>query len=352
MADARAAIEKRFVDRIAAPRVAAAVGYRGSRLAIAFGLAAIPLVVVSLAVWLGPPALAKAMTSANNVHETFARFVTAVATASAIAVSVASLTLNREMKGLGTFRKRHEDNARFREDLRQASGRISAPLTIAGYLRETLDVIAEESARARGLATAKELAMTQEGLSLGDLLGLMEKRARDVAPTLDAARRHPDKVLSASLEFETDVAGHLLRAFGRRLEDGPLAEALEAIQERALDYSLTQRYLKTLDTSWGLSNMSWAILLATLPSLLTAAFMVLAYGEGAVETLGRTGAGVLVGAAMSVTLLPLAIFVSFVLRFVFLNEHTLPADGFILGPEADDVVTDRGARRSGRGRAA
>ncbi|MEA3200459.1 MAG: hypothetical protein QOE90_1887 [Thermoplasmata archaeon] len=348
MTDARGVIGQPFLDRVRAPTAWAVVGFRVPRAALAFGLALVPLVIVLLAAWLGPAELAKAITSQKNVQETFARFVTAVATASAIAVSVASLTLNREMKGLHTLRERHEANEAFRARLRKATGRNYAPVTVSGFLAALLQTIAREAREAQAVADETTLALREEDISLGELLALMERRALETAARLDAVRRNPDHVLGAALDFEADVTSHLARRFAREAPTEALREALTSLHEQLADYNVATRYVKTLDTSWGLSNMSWAILVATIPSILTAAFMVLAYGDGAISALGRLGAAALVGAALSVVILPLGFFVSYVLRFVFLNEHTLPTDGFVLGPDADDMVQRRPARRPAR----
>lgn len=354
MVDAAATMEKRFVERIRSPSAWAWIGCGIRRAPFAFGLALLPLVIVTLAVAFGPDELGKAMTDHRNVQETFARFVTAVATASSIAVSVASLTLTRQLKGVGTLRKRHEDNQELRGRLRDATGKDQAPFSIGAFLRESLDAVASHARAARETASSGELDMRAENVTLAQLLDSIERRAVEHAPRLEESRTDPDKLLIVALDFEADLTSHFVRRFRRDAASQGLREALADLEERLGDYVVAARYVKTMDTSWGLSNMSWAILLSTIPSILTAAFMVLAYGEGAVKALGRTGAGALIGLAMSVVILPLSFFVSYVLRFVFLNEHTLPTDGFVLGPEAWDAVEHhdderRVARRGVRG---
>ncbi|GEM_PF-3837224 len=348
MADALASVRKPFLDRIRAPKAWALVGYRLSRPLFAFGLALLPFVLVLLAVAAGPAELAKAVTSQKNVQEAFARFVTAVATASAIAVSVATLTLSREMKGVRSLQEREEANHGFRERVRSASGRGHVPLPLGDFLRSLLEAAAADARLARRNAPSTALALREDEVALGDLLDAIERRAVECAAALDARRASPDALLVAALDFETDVSTHYVERFARSAPEGPLREALEGLADRLCDFAVGSRYAKTMDTQWGLSNMSWAVLLSTIPSVLTATGMVLAYGDGAVDALGRVGAGALVGLALSAVVLPLSFFVSYVLRFVFINEHTLPTDGFVLGPEAFDVV--RSSRRGARAR--
>jgi hypothetical protein len=95
--------------------------------------------------------------------------------------------------------------------------------------------------------------------------------------------------------------------------------------------------------------MSTAITLTSLPAIVTAAGMVLLYGDGAPEALGRVGAAALVAAAFAVVLLPLACFASYTLRFVFLSENTLPTELFVLGPEEPDAIErERAGAAAGR----
>lgn len=69
--------------------------------------------------------------------------------------------------------------------------------------------------------------------------------------------------------------------------------------------------------------------------------MVLTYGQGAINALGQTGAAGLVCGALFLALFPLAAFVSYLLRFIVVNQHTLPTNGFVLGPEEDVVARER-----------
>jgi hypothetical protein len=346
--DVAATMEKSFVQRVHAPNLLAWVGFRMNRAPLAFILAAIPLALVVGAVAAGPHELAKAILTQRNVQETFARFISAVATASAIAVSIASLTLGRELKGVGTLRDRHDENEEFRQRMREASHRDHTPLSVGGFLRVTAEAIAADARLALESASSVDLAMQEERVSLRELLESIERRATEAAARFDAVRTRPDKLLEAALDFEADVTCHMTRRFRRNASTAPLREALEGLEDRLMDYVIASRYTKTMVTSWGLSNMSWAIMVSTIPSILTAAFMVLAYGDGAQAALGSVGAGALVGLALSLVMLPLCFFVSYVLRFVFLNEHTLPTDGFVLGPEAWDMVAGKAGRPSAR----
>lgn len=337
--DELATVQSRFVDRIRAARPWSAVAYRAARFPLALLLAVLPAVVLLLAAWLGPEALAKAVTETRNVHDTFARFVSAVATASAIAVSVATLTLGRELKGIGKQEERHETNDEYRERIRQTGGLQRAPLAIGPFLAAALLNVRDAARRARR-AAGEAAARTRVGdVDLGQYLDAVEVAAERSSNALRRAGPQPHRIASRALDFEEEVTTQLLRNFRRAEGLGPETETRLAELEQAIDdVILGAKYVKTLDIQWGFSRMAQAITVTSLPAIVVSAGMVLAYGEGAVDALGRMGAVGLVAAALVVALLPMACFASYVLRFVFLNEHTLPTDSFVLGPESPSVV--------------
>lgn len=330
-----------FHGRVSTPRALGAVAVGWPRLALASLLAVVPALALLLAAWLGPADLARAVTDAQNAHDLFTRYITAVATASSIAVSIAALSMRRDLKGIRSHEERRDANADYRERVRERAGRDELPLDLAGFLAETLASVAREARAAREGASREELALESEGVRLGELLEVLEARAAEVGRALAATGPRPDRQLLAALDFEHEASHRLSRRFAR---DGRLGGATRArvatLRDQLGDFVLGQKYLKTLDTQWGLGRMSMAILLSTLPSIAVASFMVLAYGEGAVDALGLAGASALVAAALAVCLFPIGCFVSYVLRFLFVNEHTLPTDGFLLGPEAKALRRD------------
>ncbi|HWH08039.1 MAG TPA: hypothetical protein VNX21_02500, partial [Candidatus Thermoplasmatota archaeon] len=294
---------------------------------------------------LGPPDVGKAMTDARNVHDAFSRFVSAVATASAIAVSVATLTLGRDLKGLRTQAARREANDAYRERVREASGLPRAPLALPGFLALAARNV-QEAARAARRAAAGSLDARAAGVPLGAFLDALEAAAGRTARELAAAGRHPNRVAERALDVEEEATTQLLRGY-RRL-DGLSPEAqrrLADLEEAVADLVLGAKYAKTMDVQWGFSRMAIAITTTSLPAIVVATLMVLAYGQGAVDALGATGAAALVAGAFGVVLLPLACFASYILRFVFLHQHTLPTDAFVLGPEEPDAVA---SPRTGR----
>jgi hypothetical protein len=108
-----------------------------------------------------------------------------------------------------------------------------------------------------------------------------------------AAGARPERAHIAFLDMEHEVAAAFARRFLRADLPAGTAERMARVRELLSRVELLSRYTKKLDTEWGLSRLSHAMLATTVPAVLVAAFMTLAYGEGAVQALGTLGAAAL-----------------------------------------------------------
>lgn len=324
-----------FTKRVGLSRWAAAIGLRGSRLLVAAALAILPASALIAFAAFGPVDFRRAFIDPASVHDVFRSLMGAVATASSIAVSLATLTMRRDLKGLQSHEARQESTDEYRRRVRDSLDTRELPLRLGPFMADALDGVAERSRALIERIPASALAITDEGMTLRSFLETLAERASHTAASIRAERDRPDAILLATLDLEDEVMARLLHRAARH-EVLPDAERDELARVRDLfsDYVLAQKFLTTLDTQWGLRRMSAAILISTLPSILAASVMGLSYGEGAVDALGERGAALLVGVALAAVLFPLACFVSYILRFLVLNQQTLPADGFLLGPES------------------
>jgi hypothetical protein len=333
-------IEQSFAERTSTPTLLSAAAYRLPRLALAIALALVPAVVVMGGALLSH-SFREAVTDHRNVQETFARFVSATATASAISVSVAVLTMRRELRGVASHRRRHKDNMELRHEVASAAGAESAPLVVADFLALALENVRAAGAKVAQSAGRAADEIVVEDATLAQYLRVLDRRCVSVGRELKRKRSNPDLLLGAALDFEYEVTLQLARRFARAPGVSEETRAdLATLHLRLDDYLAAAKYVKTLDLEWGLSRMSIALLTTSLPAVIVAGLMTLSYGEGAVATLGKTGAAALVALALAVVVLPLAEFASYLLRFVFVNENTLPTDAFVLGPEEAQLVRD------------
>lgn len=341
MEDRLSPLQGGFRKRARMSRLWAGLAYTLPRNRLMVLLALVPTLALALAIAAWPRGLGEAATDPENVRAVFARFISAMATVATIAVSVAALVLGRELKGIRGQDERHRTNLRFRDDIRRSAGRRVAPMAFAPFLAMAIDVVGKRAREAREAASAEDLSRAVEGVPLGDFLGYVEESARAAAARVERERRDPNRLLTAALDFEQEVTHHLARAFAR--EDAlpaPLRESMKDLAHAIRDVAITTRYAKTLGTQWGLSRMCSAVLLTTIPAVISAAGLSLLYDQYVVDALGTVRAGLLVSAVLGIVMLPLTAVVSHLLRFVFVNQHTLPAEDFVLGPERPDVSGD------------
>lgn len=325
--------------RIGRFRAGVSIAYARSHLTIALA-AAFPLLLLA-GILADPTRIGLVATHAPNVLEVFSRLISAMTTTATIAVSVATLTLGRSLRGLEGQQEHHRTNEHFREGVRRRGRLTSVPMALGGFIAQATRLAAQAATEARLRAKPEDLDHRAEGVRLGDYLEFVERGARLAADEMDANRRDPARLMVAVLDFEQESTHHIARLFARDDSlDGVMQAAMKELSEALKDVVVTGRYLKTLDIQWGLSHMSTAILMTSLPAVFVSIGMTLLYNERVVAALGIPFAGILVCAALTVVLLPLAAFVSYLLRFVFINRYTLPTADFVLGPEHPDVVED------------
>lgn len=294
-----------FAERIAPSRAWTALAFVAPRGRVALGFALVPAVV-----FLGLALLWPAMTEPDRVRDTFARYISGLITAATIAVGFATLSLRRGMKGLGELREHVENDRDYAERVAKLVGR-EPPVGIGPTLALVLSSVA---ARAREL---REVDLAEH--------------ADEVAARVQRAGGDPELLLRASLDLDAERMIHRARS---ELKDERLAELLEVAD-------IGRSYVKTLATQWGLSRMSQAIALTSIGAVVVATGIVLAYEP-------IVGAPLVVAAALAAVLMPLAVFVSYALRFTFVNQHTLPIGHFVLGPENPKALRRDGSLRGSK----
>lgn len=339
-------LQRPFHERARVSAPWAWVSFGAPRWLVTLGFAAVPGALALLGAALLPAEFLRTLIDPSRVHDTFARFVGAVATAAAIAVSIVTLTLGRQLRGIHNLEEHLHVDEEFRDRIRR--GRSGLPLSLGGVLSVTYQDVAQAARDVREHATPDELAHEAEGVRLDELLRVLQEEATRAADATLRRRQDPDRMIAAALEFEEELASHYVRRFRRSdALDAGTCGRLTALRDRLDEATIARSYAKTLDTQFGLSRMSGTLLVSAFAAVFVAAAMVLTYGDGVRAAWGDWGAALLVAAALSTVAFPLATFVSYLLRFVFLNAHTLPTRGFVLGRELEtreEATPSRGTR--------
>ena len=346
----RAYVARSFVERGGAPRLWSSVTYVLPRWPLVAALAVLPALAFFALAVLNPFGIGEQATERGTIEATFARFISGLITAATIAVSVAAVTLTRELRGIQGQRDHHRDNQEFRARVYAVSGRRTVPLALGPFLAVQLETVADAAATARARATPAEMSFEAEGATVAELVASVEERARAMARVAQDARR-PHHVLKAALDFEQELTHHLARRFSREHDlSAGLRAALEQLAERIEETTVTTHYAKTLDIQWTLSRMSTSILVCSLVAVLAAAGTVLFYPDNMADRAGLAAAAAVLAVTLGLAVLPIAAAVGFLLRVMFVNQNTLPSADFILGPEQPAVAAGLVPRRASRGR--
>lgn len=299
-----------FAERIKASRPWTRLAFDMPRFPLALALCLLPALLVLAITWMHPPA-----TEAERVRDTFARYISGLITAATIAVGFATLSLRRGIKGLGELKEHVTADREYADRVESLTGRHPPP-GVGGTLAQVLD------------------ATSQRARELGD--DALATHASTAAEKVRAAGGGPDRLLHAALDFDSESA----------LQDAASTHRDERLMQLVEAADIGRSYIKTLATQWGISRMSQGIAISAMLAVATATVLLLAYGPS-------DQAPFILSAVTLVVLSPLAIFVSFAMRFTFLNQHTLPIGHFVLGPENPRAVEARreGERVRGRRRA-
>ncbi|MCA1812864.1 MAG: hypothetical protein LC624_02800 [Halobacteriales archaeon] len=330
MDDALAPMRMTFLQRVGAPRPWGWLAFAAPRPVVLLLVALAPPAALLLLVG-AEPSLGRTLLNAENVRNDFGRWVAAVASVAVIAVSIASVAFRKELRSLRELREHREQNHEFHD--RIGHGR-EAPVAIGPLLGEALLGVASAADRVEESA---EPGLVVDGVALRDYLGVLRASVTRVHARAVRAGRDPAKLYAALLDVEDEQADHLAMRF-RAASPGPAGEAWSELRERLEDVAVGRGYVKTLSLEWGFSRMSSAIMLTLVPALTTAMMMSLLYSAEVAEALGTRGAALLIAGALFVFALPMGAFLSSLLRYIFVNQYTLPSAGFVLGPEEPELV--------------
>lgn len=275
-----------------------------------------------------PAPMRRVIDSSNALWWVFSPMITAIITAVALVVTFTQLVLSQELGAVGDQRERMQGAIDFREDVEPWLDVPTAPPDPASFLSELL-----ESIRTR--ATGVETAVGEDAGDIREFASDVSENARKVRNDLEDAQFGTFEVVAASLDFnysQNISEARRLLAEREGVLDEEAVSALEDIVTVLEFYGSTREHIKTLYFQWELINLSRAMLYASLPALLVALSMLLY-----VDTTGVTGTTFavdkivwLVCAAVTVTLSPFVLLISYVLRIASVAKRTLAIGPFVL----------------------
>lgn len=283
---------------------------------------------------LSPVPLRTIVGRSDPVGTVFQALVTGIITGVTLVVTITQLVLSQELGPLGDQRERMDDAMDVRTDSETLLDEPISPLEPAAYLRE---IVLATRTRAQTLQAAVDAGA--DDLVRTRVRSLVETVTRDADPVIDrleTAEFGTYEVVSAALDFNYSVKMY----DARRLREDH-GEALSAEADRATGelvellgyYAAAREHVKTLYFQWELSNLTREILYATIPALVVALASVLyldATGTVTGTTLGVDNLVWVVSAAVTVSVTPFVLLLTYVLRVATIAKRTLAIGPFAL----------------------
>ena len=272
------------------------------------------------------------MRSQDPVDTVFEALIGGVITGVTLIISIAQLSVSRELASAGDQRDRMTNSLTLQEDIEDAAGSIGgpSPATYLGLL----------CAASRQQATALENAVSENSdATLRERVDRFADRvvenADGIEEELASAQFGEFAVIRAALNYNYSWKIYATRRLQIDYEDSLTDEENEAFDRMSTVLQLfgpAQEYFKTHYLQWEFVNLSRAIMYVAVPAL-TVAMAVLLYVDAAVfpgQILGIDNLTWIVSATATFTLLPFFVFISYMLRIGTISKRTGTTGPFIL----------------------
>jgi len=299
------------------------------------GLLSLVLFLTLVAAGVAHPVPAQTLLTAGDPVETlFQALVTGIITAVTLVLTLSQLVLSQELGAAGDQRDRMTGAMDFRDDVADVIGTGISPAEPSAFLRSLVRATGEQAEDIQ--AALDEDALGEE---LSDLLSTyldsITGNADAVAEQLEGANFGEFDVLKAALNYNYSwklYAGRRIsETYGDQLPEG-VVEQLDRLNQTLELFGPAREHFKTLYFQWELSNLSRTLLYVSIPALAVtiSSLLFVNPADFAGVTLGVANSLLLVSAAVTVSMLPFTLLLSYILRIVTVTKRTLSIGPFIL----------------------
>ncbi|GAA0471848.1 hypothetical protein MUK72_19750 (plasmid) [Halococcus dombrowskii] len=305
---------------------------KANRLLVTAVLAVAFFVVFVIGITVLPPPLIPQLNSSDTIDTLFAGMISAVITGVTLVVTISQLVLSQENGPLGEQRQRMEDSMDFRDYTEELVGAPS-PADPSAFLRNIIDVCQDRAEAIRdGFGDIESDQLRWE----------VDQFTQSVIGNSDTVREQLDGGTFGNFDV---VFGALNYNYGWKIfqVERLLNEHEEDLGERENEllnelktalsmFGPAREHVKTLYFEWALTSLSQLILYAALPALAVAGIMMVIGEAGTFpgSTFGIENIALLIGAALTITLLPFLLLISYISRLVTLAKRTLAIEPLIL----------------------
>ncbi|EMA56858.1 hypothetical protein [Halococcus thailandensis] len=305
---------------------------KANRLLVTAVLAVAFFVVFVIGITVLPPPLIPQLNSSDTIDTLFSTMISAVITGVTLVVTISQLVLSQENGPLGEQRQRMEDSMDFRDYTEELVGSPS-PADPSAFLRNIIDVSQDRAEAVRD--GFDDIESDQLRWEVDQFTQSVIGNSETVRDQLEGGTFGNFDVVFAALNY--NYAWKIFQV-ERLLNDHdedlgqPENKLLNELKTALSMFGPAREHVKTLYFEWALTSLSQLILYVAIPALAVAGIMMVIGEAGTFpgSTLGIENIALLVGASLTITLLPFLLLVSYISRLVTLAKRTLAIEPLIL----------------------
>ncbi len=273
------------------------------------------------------------LTNGDPLETLFQAIIGATVTGVTLVLTLSQLVLSQEQGPVGDQRERMEGAMSFRRDVEDVIQEPVSPAQPSAFLRSLVKLTRR---RAQAVQEAVD-DIDDENLAeqVEIYVDSVEQNADAVTSNLEGAQFGEFDVVFSALNYNYSWKLYAARRIRAEYEDvltDPATEAFEELVDALELFGPAREHFKTLYFQWELTTLSRTILFTAIPALIVAIGMLLFFEVSTITstTFGQTDALYLVALAVTVSLLPFAILLSYIMRIVTVTKRTLAIGPFVL----------------------
>lgn len=275
-----------------------------------------------------------ALAKSDPVETLFQGLVGAIITGVTLVVTLSQLVLSQELGAVGDQQERMEEAMSFRRNVEDQTKVVISPPEPAAFLRGLAEAAGDRAeALAKAVGSDRTDTAAQETRTLTESIA---NNARKVTEQFEGAQFGTFEVVSASLNFNYSWKIYQARRLKNEHEDSFSQEVLSAFDELIEVMTLfgpAREHFKTLYFEWELIDLSRGMVYLAVPALFVSIGSLMYLGTPNLIQgvfLGIANVTWIVSAAVTVSVSPFVLLLSYILRIVTVAKLTLAMGPFIL----------------------
>lgn len=304
--------------------MAAWVLIEGNRSAVASGITLGVVGIIGALIW----ADILAVGSDSHVDALFGSGLTAgVITLITISLSINQLVISRVFGSIDSLTDRLDGARELHQDVAGLAGRPSSPNDPAAFLSLIARTLSDRVATLRAMSESGDWDPSSE---VADALRDIEQYGENIDSQLESNTRVPHVLtvlLGTEYAVNLNAVQHLQNRYAESLPDAVQAE-FEAIERLLESIAVVRQFYKTIALQQDFAELSRKIIYTGMIAFVTVIAVTLVYRTNSV-TIPPSTLPIVVSLGIGAVTVPLALFVSYILRAATVARQTVSVGPFI-----------------------